>query len=99
MKDYNKLEIGERAVPKPNEGEVLCRIKAVAICGSDPAIIKGIKPGIWPQSFPFVLGHEWAGEIVAIGPNAGNFKVGDRVAGEAHNGCGTCTNCLAFTRM
>lgn len=95
MTDYNKLEIGEMPVPKPAAGEVLCRIKAIAICGSDPGIIRGIKPGVWPRSFPFVLGHEWSGEVVAVGPNAGDFKVGDRVAGESHCGCGYCTNCMA----
>lgn len=95
MTGYNKLELGEMPVPVPGEGQVLCRIRAVAICGSDPGILGGMKPGVWPRSFPFVLGHEWAGEIVALGSNVGDFKIGDRVAGEAHNGCGTCANCLA----
>lgn len=95
MSAYNQLEIGEMPVPQPGPGEVLCRIRGIAICGSDPGIIRGVKPGVWPRSFPFVLGHEWSGEVVAVGPNAGGYKPGDRVAGESHNGCGTCTNCMA----
>ena len=45
---------------------MLCRVKAVAICGTDPKIIAGKFPGMWPPSFPAVIGHEWAGEVVAL---------------------------------
>ncbi len=92
---YNKLEIAELPVPRPGPGEVLCRIRAVAICGTDPEIINGhhAKKN-WPPSFPFVLGHEWAGEVVETGEGVAGFKPGDRVAGEAHCGCGACVNCL-----
>jgi L-iditol 2-dehydrogenase len=92
---YNKNEIREVPVPEPCEGEVLCRIHAIAICGSDPEIIKGNhqKKG-WPPSFPFTLGHEWSGEVVKLGPGVKGFKAGDRVAGEAHRGCGSCANCM-----
>lgn len=92
---FEKLELREVPVPVPERGEVLCRIHAVAICGSDPEIIKGhhAKKG-WPPHFPFTMGHEWAGEVVALGPGVTEFKVGDRVAGEAHKGCGNCGNCM-----
>ena len=92
---YNHLELQEVPVPVPQRNEVLCRIKAVAICGSDPQIIRGDRPGEWPQKFPHILGHEWAGEVVALGEGVTEFKIGDRVAGEAHSGCGYCKNCLA----
>lgn len=91
---YNHLELQEVPVPAPGRNEVLCRIKAVAICGSDPQIIRGDRPGEWPQKFPHILGHEWAGEVVALGEGVHEFKIGDRVAGEAHVGCGVCRNCL-----
>jgi len=81
-------------VPLLNNNEVLCRIRAVAICGSDPKIIKGNTAGKWPPAYPFIPGHEWAGEVVALGKNVFNFKLGDRVAGEAHSGCGLCPNCM-----
>ncbi len=89
-----KFEIREKDVPDPGPGEVLCKIKAVAICGSDPEIIRGDLAGTWPPEYPFTPGHEWAGEVAAVGPGVSKFSVGDRVAGEAHNGCGYCSNCL-----
>lgn len=92
---YGHLELQQIPVPVPGRNEVLCRIKAVAICGSDPQIIRGERPGEWPQAFPHILGHEWAGEIVALGEGVAGFQVGDRVAGEAHSGCGYCKNCLS----
>lgn len=89
-----KFEIQDDiAVKMPGKHEVLCKIRAVAICGSDPEIIRGDLAGRWPPSYPFVAGHEWAGEIVAVGEGVLDFKVGDRVAGEAHKGCGYCDNC------
>jgi L-iditol 2-dehydrogenase len=91
-----KFEIQEVPVPAPGPFEVLCRIGAVAICGSDPEIIRGGLPGYWPPAYPFIPGHEWAGQIVALGENSEHFfKVGERVAGEAWKGCGHCPNCVA----
>lgn len=87
-------ELQEVDVPVPGMGQVLCRIDAVAICGSDPEIIHGGLPGIWPPSYPFIAGHEWAGTVAAVGPDVLDVEVGDRVAGEAHKGCGYCSNCL-----
>ena len=92
---YNELELQEVPVPVPGPNEVLCKIHSVAICGSDPQIIRGDRPGEWPQQFPHILGHEWAGEVVALGENVKEYKIGDRVAGEAHAGCGYCKNCLS----
>ncbi len=90
-----EFEIQQVPVPVPGAAEVLCKIRAVAICGSDPEIIRGGLAGIWPPAYPFTPGHEWSGEVVQVGPEASGFAVGDRVAGEAHKGCGHCRNCLA----
>ena len=93
--DVNKFEIREVPVPEVGFGEVLCRIRAVAICGTDPEIVNGSRRSIgWPPHFPFILGHEWSGEVVEVGEGVSEFKIGDRVAGEAHKGCGYCRNCL-----
>lgn len=91
---YDKLELVELPTPIPGPGEVLCRIKSVAICGSDPKMIHGYYQFTnWPPYFPFVMGHEWSGQVVAVGTGVTQFAVGDRVAGEAHKGCGQCDNC------
>jgi L-iditol 2-dehydrogenase len=89
-----KFEVQTVAVPRPQAGEVLCRVGAVAICGSDPEVIRGDLAGTWPPAYPFIPGHEWAGEVIAIGPGVVDLKPGDRVAGQAHCGCGTCRNCM-----
>lgn len=94
LTEPGKFEIKTVDVPEPGYHEVLCKIRAVAICGSDPEIIRGDLAGSWPPSYPFIAGHEWAGEVVKVGPGVTDFKPGDRVAGEAHKGCGHCENCL-----
>ncbi|MCX7787306.1 MAG: zinc-binding dehydrogenase [Spirochaetes bacterium] len=94
LPEPGKFEVREVAVPEPADGEVLCRIRAVAICGSDPEIIRGDLAGFWPPFYPFIPGHEWAGEVVALGKGVHTFKVGDRVAGQAHKGCGYCRRCM-----
>lgn len=89
-----KFEIREIEIPTPGLFEVQCRIRAVAICGSDPELIRGDLAGEWPPSYPFIAGHEWAGEVTAVGEGVLDFREGDRVVGEAHKGCGNCRNCL-----
>jgi L-iditol 2-dehydrogenase len=82
--------------PEPGENELLCKVHAVAICGTDPHIIRGDFPGFWPKEFPFIPGHEWAGEVVQVGPGAERFgwRAGTRVAGTSHAGCGFCRRCV-----
>jgi L-iditol 2-dehydrogenase len=87
------FELQHIPVPEPDNDEVLCKIHAVAICGSDPKFIHGDMKGIWPPTYPFVIGHEWAGEVIALGPCIKDLQVGQRVAGEAHSGCGVCEMC------
>ena len=95
LTEPGKFAIQEVADPRPGPFEVLCRIRAVAICGSDPEIIRGDLAGTWPPHYPFIAGHEWSGEVVGVGEGVLDFKIGDRVAGEAHKGCGHCRNCLS----
>ncbi len=92
----NRLEIQEVPVPIPGPNEVLARVRAVSICGTDAHLIRGDYPGFWPPAFPFIPGHEWAGEIAALGPGAERYgwKVGDRVAGTSHDACGVCQKCV-----
>lgn len=84
----------ETKTPVPGPEEVLVKIRAVSICGSDPKLLDGGYRSIsWPPRFPFIPGHEFSGEVACLGKNVTEFKIGDRVAGEAHCGCGTCENC------
>ena len=90
------LEIQQIPVPEPGPNEVLARVRSVSICGTDAHLIHGDYPGFWPPAFPFTPGHEWAGEIVALGEGAARlgWKIGDRVAGTSHNACGVCQKCV-----
>ena len=92
----NRFEIQQVPVPLPGRNEVLCRVRAVSICGTDVHLVRGDYPGFWPPAFPFIPGHEWAGEIVALGPGAAGYgwSVGDRVAGTSHDACGVCQKCV-----
>lgn len=96
LKDVNELEFDEVPVPEYGPLDALCRVRAVSICGTDPHIVNGDHRPRWPRSFPFILGHEWAGEIVELGDEAKQFgwAVGDRVAGTSHDSCGQCRMCL-----
>jgi L-iditol 2-dehydrogenase len=82
-------------VPRPGPLEVLCKVDAVAICGTDLHIYEGRFPGRWPKSYPFIPGHEWSGTVVEVGLGAADlgWQVGQRVAGTSHAGCGYCRMC------
>ena len=91
----SRFEVRQLPVPQPGPNEVLARVRAVSICGTDAHLIRGDYPGFWPPAFPFTPGHEWAGEIVALGPGAERFfAIGDRVAGTSHDACGVCQKCV-----
>ncbi len=90
------LSIQEVSVPVPGPGEVLARVRAVSICGTDNHLIRGDYPGFWPPAFPFIPGHEWAGDVAALGPGVERYgwAVGDRVCGTSHDACGVCRACV-----
>jgi L-iditol 2-dehydrogenase len=92
----DRFEVREVPVPEPGPNEVLARVRAVSICGTDAHLIRGDYPGFWPPAFPFIPGHEWAGEIASLGPGAEKYgwTVGDRVAGTSHDACGVCRECV-----
>lgn len=85
------LELVEREVPEPGPGQVRIRVEACGICHSDVLTREGLWPGI---SYPRVPGHEIAGSIDALGPDAPGWSVGDRVGVGWHGGhCGYCPSC------
>jgi threonine 3-dehydrogenase len=87
-------------VPEPEHGinDVLIRVRKTGICGTDVHIERW---DAWAQRtipVPLVIGHEFVGEIVAVGSNVNDFHVGDLVSGEGHVVCGRCRNCMAGRR-
>ena len=93
-----ELEIQERPRPEPGPGEVLVRVHAVGICGSDVHYWEHGRIGPFVVTGPIILGHECAGEVVAAGmplPGAGpgGPRPGDRVALEPGVPCGRCPSC------
>jgi L-iditol 2-dehydrogenase len=92
----NEFSIEEVDRPSPGLQEVLCRVKAITICGTDAHLLRGDYPGFWPPSYPFIPGHEWSGVVCELGEGAAalGFAVGDRVAGTSHDACGFCKKCV-----
>lgn len=95
--DPGELSRTEKPVPAPKRAEVLVRIDAIAVCGTDleiiykgpPALIEGKQP----FNMNFTPGHEYMGTVVALGPGVDEYNIGDRVTVEIHAGCGQCKRC------
>ncbi|MDX1777702.1 MAG: alcohol dehydrogenase catalytic domain-containing protein, partial [Thermodesulfobacteriota bacterium] len=88
---YNNRDIRVEEVPTPKigPGELLVRVEASGICGSD------VMEWYRIHKAPLVLGHEIAGEVVEVGEGVANYKVGDRVSASHHVPCNTCHYCLS----
>jgi L-iditol 2-dehydrogenase len=80
-------------VPEPviNQDEVLIRVRAMGICGSDLHIYTGERPVPYPR----ILGHEFAGDIAQVGAGVRNVRIGQRVTSEPNFWCGRCVYCQA----
>lgn len=85
-----KLSVEERDIPVPAKGEVQIKIHTVSICGSDLRAYRYISDRFKP---PLVLGHEFSGDITAVGEGAGLYQVGQRVAVNPMIPCGKCYFC------
>jgi threonine 3-dehydrogenase len=92
------LSLEEVPVPEIGTRDVLIKVLQTGLCGTDLHIY------LWDEwaertiPVPLVIGHEFVGEIVALGADATDFAVGDLVSGEGHVICGRCRNCLAGRR-
>ncbi|MFH2106742.1 MAG: L-threonine 3-dehydrogenase [Candidatus Micrarchaeota archaeon] len=89
------LEIKDTEIPKINDDEVLVKVKATSICGTDRHIYNWDS---WAQkriakNIPYVFGHEVSGEIAEMGRNAKGLAIGDHVSAETHIACGYCYQC------
>lgn len=91
LRSVRSVVVEERPIPNIAAGEVLLRIRAAGICGSD---IHGFQ-GIWPdkRALGLVMGHENSGEAVEVGRDVKAFKVGDRVVIDPQLSCGECEEC------
>ena len=89
-----RVETKEFDVPEPGHGQVLLKMKASSICGSDIRAIYREHLGHGPEGYQGVIaGHEPCGQIVKLGPGCKRFKVGDRVILYHISGCGVCNDC------
>jgi len=85
------LQVMARPVPAPGPGEVLLRVRASGLCGTDLHLLSGRMP---LGELPRILGHEIAGEVAALGEGAAGLRVGDRVTVAVDVVCGRCRHCL-----
>jgi L-iditol 2-dehydrogenase len=88
----NVLAVREVETPKPGPADVLIRVASCAICSSDLSLMAQPWAGQPPYG-EFIPGHEYSGVVAARGETVDEFRVGARVAVEAHYGCGRCRNC------
>ncbi|MDI6871102.1 MAG: galactitol-1-phosphate 5-dehydrogenase [Bacillota bacterium] len=86
-----ELRVEERPRPAPGKGEVLLRVGATGVCGSDLHVVNGVSPE--PMAPNPVLGHETMGTVVAVGEGVQAFQPGQRVGVEPLIGCGQCDFC------
>jgi threonine 3-dehydrogenase len=97
-RDSRGLWLEDVPEPEPGINDVKIRVLSTGICGTDLHIYDWDD---WARStirVPLVIGHEFAGEVVAVGSNVADLDPGDLVSGEGHVVCGRCRNCLAGRR-
>ncbi|HSQ00355.1 MAG TPA: alcohol dehydrogenase catalytic domain-containing protein [Candidatus Dormibacteraeota bacterium] len=83
------LRVATLPDPAPGPGELVLRVRAAGVCGTDLHLL-GDPPAVPPGT---VLGHEFAGEVAALGPGVDGWRVGDRVCALPYMACGACTAC------
>ena len=90
LREYNQLEIQDMPTPSYGPGDVLIRVRACAICGSD---VHGMDGSTGRRIPPIVMGHEASGVIEEVGADVTGFKPGDRVTFDSTIFCGKCHFC------
>src|SRR5256886_11729346 len=90
LSEYQHLEIADLPEPTPGPGEVLVRVAACGICGSD---VHGYDGSTGRRIPPLVMGHEAAGTVAETGAGVNGFAKGDRVTFDSTVYCGQCSNC------
>lgn len=90
LSEYNRLETVDLPLPRPGPGEILLRVEACGICGSD---VHGYDGASGRRIPPIIMGHEAAGIVAAVGPGVAGVHEGDRVAPDSTIYCGECEYC------
>lgn len=91
LSEYKRLEVVDVPMPRPGPEEVLVKVEACGICGSD---VHGYDGSTGRRIPPIIMGHEAAGTVVALGPGVSGFKEGDRVTFDSTIYCGKCEYCV-----
>lgn len=89
LEAVEKLVVKDIPKSEPKDDEVLIKVKVCGICGTDLKLYNGQ----YTAKTPVVLGHEYSGEVVEVGKEVMNFKVGDRVVSDPNESCGKCYWC------
>ncbi len=90
LSEYKRLTVADLPTPDPGRGEVLVRVAACGVCGSD---VHGYDGSSGRRIPPIVMGHEAAGTIAAVGADVTGFREGDRVTFDSTVYCGVCEFC------
>lgn len=85
------VKVSELDIPTPGAGELLIKVKACGVCGTDNALYRGEYPG----NYPVVIGHEFSGDVMEIGNDVTKFAPGDRVTVDPNRVCHSCDYCQA----
>ena len=93
-----EFEFTDRPEPEAGPDEVKIRVLRTGICGTDLHIESWDAWAASAVNAPLIPGHEFCGEVVAVGAGVRDVRVGDQVSGEGHIVCGTCRNCRAGRR-
>jgi L-iditol 2-dehydrogenase len=91
LESVGNLFVREVEKPRPGPDDLLVRVEACGVCGTDRHLFLGE----FPSKPPVTIGHEFAGIIEAIGADVTGFKIGDRITGDPNISCGRCPQCMA----
>jgi L-iditol 2-dehydrogenase len=92
LHEADDMRVEERSVPQLGPGDVLLKVNVASICGTDVKVLHRTLQG--QPAGEFIMGHEYAGTVAALGPGVNEFQIGERVAVEVHKGCDRCENCI-----
>lgn len=94
LESIRKIRLIELPVPTIDKNEILIKVKAAGICGTDLHFYEGL----WSVQKPIINGHEFSGEIVETGSDVEGFNIGDKVSADPNMICGTCYYCRHSTK-